>query len=338
MVKFTKIVPASGIIVSSAIGLSGYFICQFLNYPGVDPLLVSLCLGIFARMFLKNTVAHNQGFNIAVRFFIPVGICLYGLRNLNFATVTRLDAKIVFLLIIVLCAYFITVLIAGKLLRQKESITYLTASGSAICGASAITITSSAIDANPDDISISMISVTIAGLFATFILIPFFAAIFNMQNDVYAVFTGSILQFTGFVKSAVTDIPFLRKRISQEDMISLALTVKTTRYLALLISVPLFASLIRRRIVIPQTLIIFLSAGLIGYFLSIYAGPFYGCRILPLVKSAYSVLWSIAMAAVGLDTDIRRFLSNNGTIGLIMAFAGLSTAIGVFFIGFCLIN
>ncbi len=338
MRKYFEQIANSGIILASLIGIFGFFICEKIDYAAANPLLVSLCLGILTRAILKRNILSDNEFNLAVRFFIPVGIFFYGLSNLNFVTVTKLDIKNICLLIIVLSAYFLSVLITGKILRQKKSITYLTSSGSAICGASAITITSSAIKADSRDISVSILSVAMAGLFATFILVPFCGSFFNMYNDVYAVFAGSVLQFTGFVKSAAADVPFLRKQIQDDTMISLALAVKTTRYFALIISIPVFASLTKRKIVIPATIIIFLCAGFAGTLLSIYSGGYYNSHILEIVKNVYYILWSIAMASVGLDTDIREFLSDAGTKGIIMAFSGSISACGAFIAGYYLLN
>ena len=41
----------------------------------------------------------------------------------------------------------------------------------------------------------------------------------------------------------------------------------------------------------------------------------------------------MAMAAIGLNADIKKLLSNNGTKALIMAFGGFFAAIAAFFIG-----
>ncbi len=79
-------------------------------------------------------------------------------------------------------------------------------------------------------------------------------------------------------------------------------------------------------------------SGLIGT--SIYIGNevFYTDKLIPVIKPVYNILWAIAMAAVGLNADIRELLSNNGTKALIAAFSGFAMAVITFFIGLKIIQ
>lgn len=327
-----------GMLCAASIGLISYFMCRILKYPGADPLIISLCFGIIIRSFIKKRTILITDFNVAVTFFIPLGIFFYGIKNLDFVTITHLNLKIIIILSVVLLIYFGVIILCGKVFHQTKPFTYLIASGSAICGASAITITASALDSKSEDISTSLLSVTLAGLFATFLLLPFCASILNINNDIYALLTGSILQFTGFVKVAVSDSAFIKKVISLQDMASVALTIKATRYLVLLISIPVFCSILKKRVVVPFTMVSFLVAGITGTLLRFYIPTVFTDNILPFITPVYSILWSIAMATVGLETDISQFISDKGTKGMIMAFAGLLSVTAVFLIGIKLIN
>lgn len=303
-----------------------------------EPLLVALLIGIGVRTILGERKELTPGFAAAPQFFIPVGVVFYAVVNLNFVQVTKIDPRMILLLIVIILVYFGTILLFGHLLRQKQSITYLTATGSAICGASAIAITTPVVEADPDDVSISLLSVTLAALVGLFIILPFCGAFFSISNKTYGLLSGSILQFTGFVEAAVRHIPFLRSEIPFNEVYSLALSVKAARYLGLLIAIPLFASLGKKKICVPLVLWVFTVSGIIGTVISVRYASFFVQKLMPAIYPIFVISWSIAMASIGLNADIKQLLSKNGTKALIMAFSGFIVAMVTFFLGYYFIK
>ncbi len=326
-----------GILLAILIGLVAYSIQELTRSAFADPLLVAMMIGIILRRNIKDDPRFDAGFRTAPKIFIPIGVIFYAAQNLNFMEYAEVDYRIIALLIVVIVVYFGSILFLGKSLKQKTKITYLIATGSAICGASAIAITSPVVDAEPDDISISLFSVAVAGLVGLFIIIPFLGTLLGLTNKVFALLAGSVLQFTGFVKAAVSHMLFAVEEIPAKEAVALALSVKTVRYLGLLIALPLFASLLKKRVFFPWFLWAFLGAGLIGSWIYSSDKIYYTQVLLPVIKPVYNIAWSIALAAIGLNADIKNLLSNNGMKALVMAFAGFMAAIITFFIGMQLI-
>jgi uncharacterized integral membrane protein (TIGR00698 family) len=326
----------TGLLLSVLIGTLGYGIKLFTKSPIADPLLVSMVLGIISASILgEHDNKLKGGFTLAPAIFIPVGIIFYGAHNLNFVKIAELEKNMIFLLIGVMIVYFTVILFLGRILGQRKQITYLTATGSAICGASAIAVTSPAVDAEPDDVSVSLLSVALAALVGFSIIIPFISSLLNITCRSHCLMSGSVLQFTGLVKISTSLTPFLLKKdLNSPDMISLALSVKAVRYLGLLIAIPLFASLIKRKFYIPWFLWAFLAAGLIGTWIYVSNNGFYKSTLIPYIRPIHYVSWSIAMAAIGLNADFKELLSNNGTKAILMAFAGFMAATLTFLIGF----
>ena len=126
---------------------------------------------------------------------------------------------------------------------------------------------------------------------------------------------------------------FLSRQLPEKELVALALSVKAARYLGLLIAIPLFASLVQKRLYVPWPLWLFLGAGLLGTWIHVTHRTFYSATLIPIVKPLYGISWSVAMAAIGLNADVRQLLSNNGAKALVMALAGCGAAIGTFFIG-----
>ncbi len=322
-----------GLLVAVLIGAAGYGLKAATRAPIADPLLLAMIFGIIFRTAIGDSARLKSGFTVAPAILIPPGIVFYAANNLDFVKFSKVEAGMVALLIMEVLVYFGVILLTGRLLGQKREITYLTATGSAICGASAIVITSSAVKAEPDDISISLLAVTMAALVALFILLPFLAILFDINNWAYGLLSGSILQFTGFVKASVAGMPPLTAVIPAGELLPFALSVKALRYLGLLLAIPLFASMASNKIHIPRILWVFLGAGLIGTWIHSANETFYTETLSPLIKPVYGISWSVAMAAVGLNADARQLLSNNGAKALIMAFAGFSAATITFFVG-----
>jgi len=316
-----------GFSVAVLIGLVVYFLSSMVNSPMLDPLIVALILGII----FKSTIGINKklepGIIFASSISIPVGIVFYGMHNLNFAKLTEVEPTMLLLLVIVMFVYFSVILILGRLLGQRKQITYLTASGSAICGASAIAVTSPAVDADPDDVSISILSVTVAAFVGFAIILPFVAALFDLTEKNFSFLSGTVLQFTGLVKIAGKYTSFLATDAHASEMLSLALSIKAVRYLVLLIAIPLFSSLIKKKLSAPWFLWAFLVAGLIGTWIYSSQGYIFHKTIVKYIQPVHIISWSIAMAAIGLNADARELFSNNGAKALLMAFAGFFAAI-----------
>jgi len=312
-----------------------------ISYVGrsnlLDPLVVSMVLGVVVRTWLGAGSRLGPGPALATRILLPVGIVFYAFTNLNFGKVLELPASMSALLVAVVVVFFFATLLLGRAFRLRRQIAYLTATGSAICGASAIAITSRAVDAEPDDVSTSLLAVTFAAVLCLFIFLPFLAAASGFAGETYALLAGSVLQFTGFVKVAVRNLPYLETTSSPERLTSLALSVKAARYLVLIAAIPIVASLARKRLFLPAALWYFLGAGAAGS--AMYAAaPAMHEGLAPLATAVHSASWSVALASIGLQADARVLLSNNGAKALGVAVLGSVIATAVFFVGYRLLG
>ena len=327
-----------GIMLSLLTGLAAYGIKLYTGSPAADPLLIAMITGIILRLITGEGEGLKKGYRLICLIFIPLGIIFYGARNLNFAQYFKLKLSILLLIIIIVMVYFGVIILLGRIFRQKKEITCLTGTGSAICGASAIVITSPSVNAEPDDVSISLLAVTIASVAGLSLIFPLIATTLPITNETYGLLSGAVLQFMGFVKLAVADMPLgLPAVIGPKQLLNLAVSVKAARYLGLLIAIPLFASLIRREIYIPWFLWAFLLAGAGGTV--IYSADALLYRdLIEYIKPVYDISWSIAMAAIGLSADIRKLWSDNGIKAVIMATGGFIAAVITFFIGIYIIG
>ncbi len=313
-----------GLLIAAVIGTFSVFIAEYSQQPILDPLLLALVMGIILNSVIKFNSSYTQAFSMAPGLFIPIGVIFYGAANLNFSKIYSVEPTNILLIIIVAIIYILTILILSSILRIKDKTCFLLVAGSAICGASAIAITSKSIEAEPDDISKSLIPIFIAALIGLFIILPFVNTIFRLTNMEYSVLSGTVLQFTGFVKAAVSNF--------SAGIQNVALSVKALRYMGLLFLIPLFSSISRGRFYIPWFLWAFLCAGIVFSLLPADITD----QLRPVFKIILSFLWSMAMAAIGLNANIRSLFTKSGLCSLIISVLAFIIAVSIFLAGLLL--
>ena len=312
-----------GLALSIAVGLVACGVYGLAKNYLLEPLFLALIFGIGARIFIRPDDQWLSNTKQIPSLLIPIGVLLYGAINLNFHQVAAVKLDFVFLTFFVFMVFILTTLTLSISLGLKERVAYLLTSGSTICGASAITVTSQAVDAEADDVSVSILAVFFAGIIALFCVLPLLHYFLNLSGEKYAVLAGAVLQFTGFVKVAVGNLG------DQER--ALAISVKAVRYLGLLFLVPFFASMIKGKIHVPWFLWGFLALGII---FSAFQGL--GAIAKPLLSPILDVLWSSAMAAIGFNTNIKVIFSAQGLKAFAVSLVAFVVAAGVFLLGLSL--
>ena len=139
-----------------------------------------------------------------------------------------------------------------------------------------------------------------------------------------------ILDLTS-VEIQVRDIRDREVAKQKEEVKSAAMSVKAVRYVGLLFLIPFFASIVKGKFYIPWFLYAFLGAGLIFTAL-----PGLAEVLGPVFKVILTVLWSIAMGAIGLNANMRGLFSKDGLRAFAVAFISFMLAIGVFLVGILL--
>ncbi|MFH1062173.1 MAG: putative sulfate exporter family transporter [Candidatus Omnitrophota bacterium] len=317
MIKMLKTL-APGFLIAAGVGGLGLMISNVSNMLIFDPLVMAMGLGIIIRAFVRFPEKILNGIKRTPLICIPPGVAIYGAVSLNFRVASVIkEMDFLVLLLVVFLVYIISVLLLSSLFGLKEKVGYLIAAGSSICGASAITITSRAIDAEPDDISVSLIAVFLSALIGLFIILPLTAAYFKISGLDYGAFAGSVLQFSGFVKAAVAGMPL--------EVKNMAVSIKALRYMGLLFIIPLFSSFIKSKLYTPWYLWAFLLSGIL-----FSAMPNWAAIANPVLKPILNILWSIAMAAIGLNADIRKIGTINGAKIFIVSLSAFLIAVFTF--------
>ncbi len=166
----------------SVVGQSG------VRHP-ISPPIIAILIGLAVRNLLTLPESVKAGCKSAIKNYIPIAIVLTG-GGLNLAVVSTVGFKA--FVIIATCITF--ALISGYYLSRACGLNAKTAlligAGTAICGNSAIVATAPLIDAEDDDIVLSIGTVNLFGLLAMLVW-PVVGSWLALSADSFALWAGT---------------------------------------------------------------------------------------------------------------------------------------------------
>jgi uncharacterized integral membrane protein (TIGR00698 family) len=212
---------------------------------------------------------------------------------------------------------FLVIYWTGKKLGIKKKTALLTGTGTAVCGASAIAITSPVVEAEPEDMSVALVVITVAAL-AGILIFPTIMGTFSLSDKEYTVLAGSTLHMTGIVKTVVSGL--------SSELRDLAVSVKLMRVALLILIVPILSYVVRGRFYVHWFIIVFALLGIVFTYSPSTKDFVY--TIVPF--SEY--FFPIALGSIGLNTDMKSVI-NSGVNPLIAGLLGFVAGVALFLLG-----
>lgn len=328
--KILQVFP--GFILAATIGVAAYYLSQL--HILLDPLVVGILLGILVRLFIGDRQLFSSGLEFSPRLFIPVGIVLYGV-NLEFQKLSQVMPIAWLQLAVSMVVVFWLAGFLGQWFKIGGKTGVLTAVGTAICGVSAVVMAAPAVKAEREDIGKALLAVVLWGIVGAF-LYPFIQKFTGMSGEIYALFSATTLQTTGAVKTAVA---FLGKNVE-----TLALSIKLARTALIIPIIAVLAVVFGKENSetadngIKQNSPFFVYWALAGFVL---AGVLFSfvpdlTAYVKTIKPYSAILWTLAMASIGLTIDIKNLLKNLARPLALGLFLWLGM-IAIFMIGYWLI-
>ncbi|MFH0939985.1 MAG: putative sulfate exporter family transporter [Planctomycetota bacterium] len=323
--KFFEMIP--GVVLTVIVGYCACWIAEF--HKGIDSLVVGVVLGIVIGTFVGRRPFFLPGFGLAMKIFISIGIMLYGI-NLEFHKLAEIPAAFWLQLIVGIIAIFLVALYLGRKLSASGEMSLLIATGTAICGASAIAIAAPIVKAESEDTGISLLTITIFGLFGILIY-PLALTFFALSDTQYAFLCATTLPQTGFVKIASLALG--------ESCLKLAISIKVARTAMIIPVIGFLCWYMNRRTnliegerkkfflyQVPWFVWIFVLVGILVSLSPAFA---------PLTKTLKpwaGIFLTMALTSIGLTVDLKQ-MYNFGVAPLIAGLACWLVAIGVFILG-----
>ena len=307
-----------GFILAVIVGYISWYLADM--HKAIDSLVAGIVLGIVIRSIIGERARLVPGLVFAPKVFIPAGIILYGV-NLKFQKLATVPSFAWFQVIVGMVVIFLIALWAGKRLKVRDKTSLLIATGTSICGASAIAIATPVIKGKTEGTGVALITITIFGLIGMLIY-PLALTWLELSKTGYALFCATTLHMTGLIKIAAAALG--------ESSVKLALAIKMART-AMIIPAVLFLSWFvssrdkeRKSYLrsVPWFMWVFVLMGLAFSFIP---------QLTPLaleLKPYAGILFTIALTSIGLTVDLKRIVNAGGGPLIV----GLSTWLGAIII------
>ena len=317
--KYLVVVP--GIILAFVLytlsqGFNNIIGIEFFGYEKspISTAMIAILIGIFFGNAFQVRDTFQRGLDFTKEYILKFGIICLGIQLKPFEFLEF--GKIAIPLIIV-C--IISVLIVIKLLIKKLKIptrmAYLISIGSTVCGTTAIMATAPVIKANKNEISYAIANITLFGIMSMLIY-PYFANIyFDGQPLLIGLFLGTSIHETSQVAAAGL---IYDQQYNSPETLNIATVTKLIRNTFLVIMIPLFAFLYNRGQSREKNYSIikifpYFVLGFVGMIiLRNFGDHFFSLtsnynweNTIEIIKSFSKIFLSMAMAAIGLSTNLK---------------------------------
>ena len=310
-----------GLLLCLAVAVPSWILGNL--FPIVGGAVIAILLGMIIAIFLKDQGRMAPGIKFTSKKILQWAVILLGF-GLDLTVVLQTGKQS---LPIIVCTIAVSLLIAfflSKALKMPSKIATLIGVGSSICGGSAIAATAPVINADDEEVAQSISVIFFFNVLAA-ILFPILGNLIGFSTtsgEAFGIFAGTAVNDTSSVTAAAS---------TWDSMWGLgtatldkAVTVKLTRTLAIIPITLVLAFLQTRKAkqtgqgeegsvsfksIFPFFILYFIAASLIttiAVSMGVDAGVFSPIKTL----SKFFIV--LAMAAIGLNTDIVKLIKTGG--------------------------
>ena len=299
----------------------------------ISTAMIAILLGMFFGNVFQMRDSFIKGLDFTQKYILKFGIICLGIQLKPFEF---LEFGSIAIPLIAIC--IISVLIVIKLLIKKLKIptrmAYLISIGSTVCGTTAIMATAPVIGAKKNEVSYAIANITLFGILSMLIY-PYFANFYFDAEPLYVgLFLGTSIHETSQVAAAGL---IYDQQFNSPETMNVATVTKLIRNTFLVIMIPLFAFLYNRNNVIKKDYSIiaifpYFVLGFVGmivlrnigdqFFLVSYNDLWLNTVLT--IKSSSKVFLTMAMAAIGLSTNLKD-LKSMGYKPFVVGFIGMAT-------------
>ncbi len=302
-----KYIP--GVIVAVVLAIVSTFLASLQivkETVNFSPLIIAILLGVVIGNIIKFPDTFKPGITFSLKKILRIAIVFLGFR-LTFQNVMEVGLEGLIVDAFMLTTTFLLgVWISRKIFKLEPEISYLVASGSSICGASAVLATAPVVKAEMHHAAMAVATVTVFGTTSMFLYPIIYKAGLTVGFDdiLYGLWTGATVHEVAQVVAAGFAI--------SEDAGNTATIAKLTRVMMLaplLIALSFFLAkkhsthgtgVTLRDIPIPYFVFGFIA--MVGVN-SLHVIP---DNLVHYINVVDGFLLTVAMAAMGLETNINK--------------------------------
>ena len=301
---------AAGFLLCLVIAVPAWFLGQLL--PVVGGPVFSILTGMAVAALLPGRERFSPGVSFTAKKILQAAVVFLGF-GMN---LTEILAKGRQSLPVILATVSVSLLIAFvlyKALRLSANRAVLIGVGSSICGGSAIAAAAPAIHASDEEVAQSVSVIFLFNVIAALVF-PSLGSALGLSNEGFGLFAGTAVNDT----SSVTAAAAAWDGIHGSNTLESATIVKMTRTLAIIpitLALAVYtgrkgksgeAPAFRLRNVLPLFVVFFVLASVVT---TVFRLP---GNVTSVLKNLSKFLIVMAMAAIGLNTDIVKLVKSGG--------------------------
>jgi uncharacterized integral membrane protein (TIGR00698 family) len=299
------------------------------KFPVIGGAVIAILAGMIVTLFWKEKKEFEAGIKFTSKKILQWAVVLLGF-GLNLNVILETGRQSLPIIISTITTSLVVAFLLCKIMNIPGKISTLVGVGSSICGGSAIAATAPVIDADDEEVAQAISVIFFFNVMAALIF-PAFGKMIGFDTtsgEAFGIFAGTAVNDTSSVTAAASTWDSMWNLGSAT--LDTAVTVKLTRTLAI-IPITLVLALIRTRRekkngeagkkvslkqIFPFFILYFIAASIIttiAVSLGVDSSVFDG------VKQLSKFFIVLAMAAIGLNTDIVKLIKTGGK-PLVMGF------------------
>ena len=302
-----------GILACLCIAVPAWFLGRTFEVVGGP--VFAILLGMVMALFWKEQGRARAGITFTSKKILQLAVVLLGF-GMNLSSVAKVGAQSLPIILSTITTSLVAAFVLHKLLHMDAKISTLIGVGSSICGGSAIAATAPVIGADDEEIAQSISVIFLFNVLAA-LTFPTLGGMLGLSNEGFGLLAGTAVNDT----SSLTAAAAAWDGIHGSNTLDTAAIVKMTRTLAI-IPITLVLAFLRTRQeeksvrgtgvtvslkeIFPWFVLFFVLASVVTTLLPLPAA------VTGFLKSASKFFIVMAMAAIGLNTDVVKLVRTGG--------------------------
>jgi uncharacterized integral membrane protein (TIGR00698 family) len=309
-----------GVLLAAAIAGVAFLVRNFHGMAAFSPMILAIVIGMAFHNIVGTPPLARPGIAFSMRRLLRAAIVLLGFQ-LTAGQIASVGPRGLLIVALSLSATFGFTVWTGRALGVGRKLTELIAAGTSICGASAIIATNTVTEAHDEDVAYAIACVTVFGSIAMFAY-PLLPGLLHLDSRAYGLWSGASIHEIAQVVAA----SFQNGQRAGE----IGTMVKLSR--VMLLAPVVFALSLKSRISavgasgkgatppIPWFVIGFVALVGVNSFVEIPADARRA------IIALTTLLLTVALAAMGLETDISKLYAKGIRPAILGALAFLFIA------------
>ena len=315
---------ALGILICLVIAVPAWLLGQRFEVVGGP--VFAILIGMVIALFWKDQKSAKSGITYTSKKILQLAVVLLGF-GMNLSSVLQVGGQSLPIIVSTIATSLIVAFALYKALHMDSNISTLIGVGSSICGGSAIAATAPVIGADDEEIAQAISVIFLFNVIAALIF-PTLGGVLGLSNEGFGLFAGTAVNDTSSVTAAASTWDTLHN--TGGAVLEYATIVKLTRTLAI-IPITLALALFRVRqaekaggksgvkvsakSVFPMFILYFVLASVITTVVTaVLSGPALAGanELFSLLKTLSKFFIVMAMAAIGINTDVVKLVKTGG--------------------------